>query len=340
MAKQQVATQSSTPHHVALANYFDTRASDFESALAPGVKPEQFMRVLKNAIIRDPEIAKADKQSVFLEVQKCAQDGLVLDGREAVLTRFNTRQQDGSYKVQVAYIPMVAGIMKRVRNSGDVASWTVNVVYEKEYENGMLPDHERDASPGYFRYYAGDDPRIEHRPILLGDRGPLVAVYSSVRLRDGTHHHEVMTKSQLDKIKSRTKSKKKVKDNGRDVWKITGPWSTDEEEMQKKTVIRRHSKRLPMSSEALDVVGRVDQLYDFKRSADEVYNMPDDPEPRSVANKRNRSVSEKLNSGETVDEETGEILDGEVIEPGGKEDNTDNEDQTGSNGNVDPDDEF
>src|SRR5690606_30511212 len=151
---------------------------------------------------RDPQIAEASTQSVFLECQKAIADGLVLDGREAALTRFYSK--DG---VQVVYIPVVAGIMKRVRNSGEVASWSAELVYQNEYESGR------------FVYKAGADPHIHHEPIIVGDRGPVVAAYSAVKLKDGTYSYEVMNIDQLNGIRNRTKSKRK---DG----SIAGPWQT------------------------------------------------------------------------------------------------------------------
>lgn len=295
------------------------KSDDLKQLLPKGVTVEAFMRLTKNAIIRDPQIAEADPQSVFLEVSKAAQDGLVLDGREAVLTRFNTSKKDANgnwIKVtQVAYIPMIAGIKKRVMNSRVIKTWNISLVYENEMKPG------EDGRPR-FDYLAGDDPRIFHRPIIIGERGPIVAAYSSAKLADGSYHHEVMTIAQLTAIKNRTKSKK---NDGT----ITGPWATDEEEMFRKTVARRHAKSLPMSAEDMAVISRVDDLYDFHGDPDEVYNPPVAPEPQSVQNKRAGSAAEKLKrtpkatkaaepetpADEPPHDEDGVVIEGDVIPP-------------------------
>lgn len=302
-----VSTQTRQQQVIAL---FDERQQDLRTMLAPGVDPERFVRTFKNALIRDPKIAEADKTSIFLECQKAATDGLVLDGREAVLTRFNKRikNADGTWgwQVEVVYIPMVTGIMKRARNTGQIASWNVSLVHEAEIEQGR------------FKYFAGDNPRIEHEPMIVGDRGAVAAAYSSVRLTDGTYHHEIMTIDEINSIMARTKSKDK---DGN----VTGPWATDWAEMAKKTVIRRHSKRLPMSGTDFSVAERVDALYDFERGEDDVYRDPVSP---SAKNKRRTSASAKLKQAapveqtepETVQEpepdavtdydpETGEVMD-------------------------------
>lgn len=298
---------ATTNKAVALAQYLDTRKDDF--AAVSLVDPEKFMRTVKNALMKDPQIAEASTQSVFLECQKAIADGLVLDGREAALTRFNTNKKRKSesgqwvdnWVTEVVYIPMVAGIMKRVRNSGEVASWSAELVYEKEYETGR------------FVYKAGADPHIHHEPIIVGERGPVVAAYSAVKLRDGTYSYEVMNIDQLNSIRNRTKSKRK---DG----SIAGPWQTDVEEMYRKTVIRRHAKRLPVSSDVLGVTQRVDSMYPDGFEEAEVIQETK-PVRVSAAQKLSEAmqkeepeVAEPALEGDIITED-GEILEAEVADP-------------------------
>lgn len=44
-----------------------------------------------------------------------------------------------------------------------------------------------------------------------------------------------------------------------------GPWVEWWEEMARKTVLRRLSKRLPMSTDVDDLIRRDDDLYDFSK---------------------------------------------------------------------------
>lgn len=263
-----------------LVSFMEKKKPDF--AAVSLVDPDKFFRVFKNALIKDPKIAEASPQSVYLECQKAVADGLVLDGREAALTRFNTK--DG---VQVAYIPMVAGIMKRVRNTGEVAAWSAELVYEEEDKT------ER------FRYRAGADPHIHHEPIIIGKRGPVVAAYSAVKLRDGSYSYEVMTVEQMDRIRKRSKAQ-------------NGPWATDTEEMYRKTVIRRHAKRLPVSSDALTVTQRVDSLYDF--DADTVEEEAPRPKKMSAAEKLKQAAASTVIEPDEYVTADGEIVDAEVEE--------------------------
>lgn len=345
MSGKQLQTQDgSKQKNMQLAEYLMDKAEDFAAVAV--VDNDRFMRMVKNALIRDPQIAEASAQSVYLECMKAAADGLVLDGREAVLTRFKsnkrqknpqTGQWEDNWITEVVYIPMVAGIMKRVRNSGEIASWSVELVYAEEHAQGK------------FRYRAAPNPELFHEPIIVGERGEVVAAYSAVKLRDGSHHYEVMRRDQLEAIKNRTKSKRRKKVNNVEVEEITGPWATDEEEMFRKTVIRRHSKRLPVSSELLDVTRRIDGLYDMDPDNGEI-DLDPAPAPAPVAKAKKASAASRLkqaakslpkpvadpkpkepedeeNDEVPHDKETGEVLDGEVLD--------------GEAGNgIDPGDEF
>src|SRR3546814_5611004 len=64
-------------------------------------------------------------------------------------------------------MPMVAGIMKKVRNSGEIADWNAHAVYENDELDYLL----------------GDDQRIYHKP-TMGDPGQVVGAYSIVKLKE------------------------------------------------------------------------------------------------------------------------------------------------------------
>lgn len=266
-----------------LAGMLDDKASDLGSVLHKGVSLQTFIRIMKNAIIVNPSIADANHTSIYIECQKAAQDGLVIDNREAALLVYNTnkRTKDNNGKwvdnwsKECTYIPMVAGVIKRVRSSGMIKSWQVQVVYEEE------------AIQGLFKYQAGDNPHIDHQPIIYGERGPIVAAYSSVKLADGTFHHEVMSVEDINKIRDRTKSKKR---DGT----IIGPWVDDYSEMAKKTVIKRHAKRLPLSPELSEMVSRDNTMYEGEVNDDGTYGIAQErPERPSIAKKRAKSQAAK-----------------------------------------------
>jgi len=225
----EVATQADVrkmnPHQLVVH-----RMPEIARALPAHIPSEKFQRVFEMAVMRDPNILKCNPRSVLESVQKCAADGLVLDGREAALVIFKDR---------ASYIPMVGGLLKRARNSGEIASLHAALVYQGEVDQGL------------FKIQFGTNPEIVHQPLIVGDRGQVVGVYSVARLKDGSVSIEFMRRDEVDAIRKRSRS------SG------NGPWVTDWNEMAKKTVLRRHTKTLPMDSDAARAFQRIDELYDL-----------------------------------------------------------------------------
>lgn len=194
-------------------------ATEFEAVLPPQIPTDRFVRTAITAVGMQPDLLRTDRRSLLGACMKAAQDALLLDGREAALVIFKGKAQ---------YMPMVAGILKKVRQSGQISTITAHVVYERDE----------------FDYQLGDDERIFHKPNILQDRGKPVAVYCIARAIDGGAFREVMSTAQVEKIRLRAPGGQK------------GPWVTDWDEMARKTVVRRLSKYLPSSTDLDRVLGR------------------------------------------------------------------------------------
>lgn len=204
---------------------------------------EKFMRVVATAIAMNPDLRAADRRSLYTATVKAATDGLLPDGREGVFAIYNTKQKDADgrdYWVKaVQWMPMTAGILKKVRNSGELKSITSNVVKKADH----------------FKYWVDDDgEHVQHEPnILADDRGPTVAVYAIAKAMNGGVYTEVMSRGQIDQVRKVSKSAD------------SGPWASWYDEMARKAVIRRLSKRLPMSTDLEVVIQRDDDHYDLDR---------------------------------------------------------------------------
>jgi recombination protein RecT len=228
---------------VKLNKQLEERASQFQAALPAHIPVERFKRVLLTAIQQNPKLATADRPSLFTSAMKAAQDGLLPDGRESALVIYNTKIKiNGADKWidAVQYIPMISGLRKKVRNSKEIATWDAKVVFEKDE----------------FFYEDGLELILKHKPYLDGDPGPVRAAYSVAKLKTGEVTVDVMPKWQIDRIRSMSKAKDK------------GPWVDHYVEMAKKTVARRHSKVLPMSTDLDDLIRRDDELYDMEGASD------------------------------------------------------------------------
>lgn len=89
----------------------------------------------------------------------------------------------------------------------------------------------------------GQEPIHERNPFDV-DRGNKIGAYCIAETADGKFLVETMTAQEILAIRDRTESYRAYLDK-----KIkTCPWVSDEGEMFKKTVIRRHSKAWPMSN--------------------------------------------------------------------------------------------
>lgn len=223
---------SETPNPIAVVRNEMTRLDDqFAAALPAHIPLERFKRVLMTAIQGNPDLVRCDRRSMWNAAMKAAQDGLLPDGREGAIV---------SYKGNAQWLPMVAGIRKKVRNSGEIATWDVHAVYEHDV----------------FDYELGDAPRIVHKPALV-KRGKLVAVYSIAVLKSGEISRDVMNVEEVEAIRAKSRA-------------ANGPWNDPAfyPEMAKKTVAKRHAKVLPMSTDLDDLMRRDDALYDLEGASD------------------------------------------------------------------------
>lgn len=229
-----------------LKKNLDKMAGEFAAVLPDGVKVELFVRVLKSAISRDRRLLEADRHSLYDEALKCAQDGLVPDGREAVLNVFKNRR---SGKLTVKYIPMIEGLHKRARNSGEISFVDAQVVYEKdEYDSWT------DENGPHFRFKRA-----------RGERGKPLLTFACAKLKSGAFYMEEVDESQMADIESVSAGA------GDSAWK--GKFKS---EMKRKSAFRRLYKRLPSSSDLDTIMKRDDDMFDLGRK-----EKPEGPKPKS-----------------------------------------------------------
>ena len=232
---------------VKLHEQLEQRTAQFQAALPAHIPAERFKRVLMTAIQQNPKLATADRPTLFTSAMKAAHDGLLPDGREGALVIYNTKIKVGGvdkWVDAVQWMPMIGGIRKKVRNSKEIATWDAKVVYDKDE----------------FIYEDGLDLTLKHKPYLDGPAGEVRAAYSVAKLKSGEVTVDVMPRWQIDRIRNLSKSKDK------------GPWVDHFAEMAKKTVARRHSKVLPMSTDLDDLLRGDEELYDMDSASDKQAN--------------------------------------------------------------------
>lgn len=235
---------------VKLREQFESREDSFKSALPAHIPVERFLRVILTATQRNPDLVAADRQSLFNSALLAAQDGLLPDGREGALVIYNTKvKKNGKdeWVKAVQWMPMIAGILKKCRNSGELSSIEAHTVHVNDK----------------FAYRIGIDEQPVHEPDWFGDRGAVVGVYAVARLKDGSRVSEIMSHREVESVRSVSRAKD------------SGPWVQWWGEMARKTVLRRLSKRLPISSDLDDLIRRDDALYQFDEAkADAQKHLP------------------------------------------------------------------
>lgn len=204
--------------------------AEIAKALPTGIDPDRFIRTAITAVQMNPDLLYADRRSLLASCMRAAQDGLMPDGREAVLNIYSTKVKDPqtnreTWVPTVQYLPMVRGLLKTIRNSGEVAHIDAAAVYQRDD----------------FTFERGDEPKLVHKPYLgADDPGPIIAAYVVVRLNNGEIHREVMPRRDLDKVRAQSKAQS-----------ANSPWAKWEDQMAIKSVIKRAEKLLPTSSDRL-----------------------------------------------------------------------------------------
>jgi recombination protein RecT len=272
----------------------------FSYALPAHIPVERFTRVVMTAIQNNPKLLACTRQSIFNACMKCAQDGLLPDNREAAIVPFGENAEDGRKSSdQATYLPMIAGIRKKARNSGELSDWYAEVVHAGDE----------------FDYQLGDAPHILHKPALKGGRARAIThAYSIAKFKDGGISREVMTIDEVEDIRRKYSRSKK------------GPWNDPitYPEMVRKTVARLHAKQLPSSTDLDTLLHRDDELYDMKGAAErgkavtkrqpanamaalEQFGAGEPPAQETDAAERDDPGDPRPGDGTTIDQSTGEV---------------------------------
>lgn len=222
-----------------------TRMGDqFVAALPDHIKPERFQRIVLTAVLGDANLLRADRKTLLESAMRAAQDGLLPDKREGAFVIFNTKVKiDGKdqWINAVQWMPMIAGIIKKMHQSGEIAMLTAKVVYGGDM----------------FRAWVDDDgEHVAYEQAEHPDYDTIRQVFALAKTKDGSVYVETLTPRDIEKIRSVSRSKDR------------GPWVQWWEEMAKKSAIRRLAKRLPLSAEIHDLIQRDNELYDLSRAPD------------------------------------------------------------------------
>jgi recombination protein RecT len=200
--------------------------------LPRGIDVDRFIRTAMTVVSMNPELLTCTMPSLMGSIMLAAKDGLLPDGKEAVIQPYNCKvskpnEKPDRWEKQAQYMPMVRGLINILYRTGDVAMVDGVAVRQKDT----------------FEYERGDLPRIVHKPYMgADDAGPVIAAYCIIKLNNGEVKREVMNARDIATVRSMSKSK-------------NGPgWNNWEDQFAIKAVIKRAFKQLPTDSEDLSRV--------------------------------------------------------------------------------------
>lgn len=227
----------------------DSRADEIRALLPKYLTPERFF-ILAREVERNPQLRSCTPQSLFDCVLKAAQCGLELGtvDQHCYIIPYKNEAQ-----LQIGW----RGMVFRLVQAGCVVQMTANLVREGDRFEAEL----------------GTDPKIMHYP-AKEKRGKITHVYSVAVMPGGFKDFEIMDLDDIDAIK---KAALRISGN-----KPSPAWQYFEGEMIRKSVIRRHAKRLQGDRRGLmkdDEAARLDLTFaTTARDAGEVEVQPEIPD--------------------------------------------------------------
>ncbi len=230
--QQQTALARRQEQVGTIRDLLERSKDQIKMALPRHLTPERLMRVAMTTIQRNPKLLEADPRTLIGSIIQCAQLGLEPDGilGHAYLVPFWNSQLR---RLEVVFIPGYKGLIALAKRGGDVAFIHAVNVYDKET----------------FIYEEGDNPKLKHTPMPPSVRGEKkMGTYAVARNADGQVEFIWMWAEEIEFIRDRALKTRRIdtKTTPREEW---GAWGTDEDEMFKKTAIRRLSKTLSLSPE-------------------------------------------------------------------------------------------
>ena len=216
--------------------YLTKKVTQLGTILPKHIPPEKFLRVVFVQMQKNPKLAECTQTSIYSSIMAAGERGLIPDGYHGHLIPYMKRNREtGRSSMECQFIPDYKGLILLARQSGEVSDIFPASIHENDdytYELGFHRD-------------------FVHRPPLKGDRGPIIAVYCVVELKDGTKTFGPgpMTVDEVERIRKRSKASQ------------SGPWVTDWEAMAWKTVIKRTLKFVSQSPELREIIELDDSQY-------------------------------------------------------------------------------
>lgn len=265
--QNQVATTNNGEKKT-MQTYIKSMEGEIAKALPSVMTPERFTRMTLSAISTNPKLASCTPASFLGAMMNAAQLGLEPNtplGQAYILPYQNKGTLEAQF--QIGY----KGLIDLAYRSGEVELVQAHIVYANDK----------------FEVQLGLEPKLVHVPADK-DRGEAIKVYAMFKTKSGGYGFEVMS---MDAVRLHAEKYSKAYKSG------YSPWTTNFEEMAKKTVLKKCLKYAPLKS---DFVRQVTQDGSVKTEIDEDMSFV----PDNVFEAEYTDVTD-------VDTDTGEIVDSE-----------------------------
>lgn len=194
--------------------FLKARMDQISRWVTQGVKPDALVRFALLDLSTNDKLRACTPESIYLALLACAVTGLepgALKG-EAYLVPFAGKAQ---------FMPGWRGLVKQARRSREISGLVANVVREHDI----------------FDMDMGTGNSLVHKP-ARSNRGDVIGAYSIATMTGGHHEIEWLDRDDLDAIQAVAEKRGK-----------SPAWSDWEDQMQRKSAIRRLAKRLPLGAD-------------------------------------------------------------------------------------------
>ena len=215
--------EKSKDNFLVVRDLLEKSRNEIAKALPKSITPERVARIALTTLRKNPSLLECDPNSFLGAVMQASQLGLEIDdnlGYGYLTPNFNKKTGKKEVQFRIGY----RGLIELARRSGKLKNITAKLVYENEpfeIEYGLMEN-------------------LKHKPLPPSKRGEnIVGAYAVATMNDGAKAFEFLWEEEIEKIKKSSPSGTRS----------DSAWFNFEEEMMKKTVIRKIMKYLSLSPE-------------------------------------------------------------------------------------------
>jgi recombination protein RecT len=219
------AQQAAGAKGLTVIEYLWAERDRIAAVLPKTVTPERLISVMVSSLRTTPKLAECTPASLISALHYCAELGLVPGplGHIYLVPFWNSQRKAYEAQAIIGY----RGLLDLIRRGSPIRLVAAHPVWPQDV----------------FEVALGSHPEVTHRPAFAARQGEPHLFYAVAAWDQDTIDVEVMTRAEVDAIRSRSRAKD------------SGPWVTDYTEMARKTVLRRLAKRLPLAWEAAVAIG-------------------------------------------------------------------------------------